>query len=99
MSRLFLMVLALAVLTTGCIRKFAINKLGDALAKSGTTFASDDDPDLIQDAGQDRKEFQALLDQALAIDVNSKPEWRLNNPVTQRRARWLLGRADQLFVE
>jgi predicted anti-sigma-YlaC factor YlaD len=300
MSRLFLMVLALAVLTTGCIRKFAINRLGDALAKSGTTFASDDDPDLIQDAvpfslkliesllaesprhrgllfaassdftqyayafvnqdademeaqdldkamalrararrlylrardyglrglevryrdfgravradpkaaaartrvsdvpllywtaaswglaisvskdvpdlvadqpqvealidraleldekfdygaihsflityessrlsgkgdftersrehfkramelsggkmagplvalaetvsvhKQDRKEFQALLDQALAIDVNSKPEWRLNNLIMQRRARWLLGRADQLFVE
>jgi len=36
---------------------------------------------------------------ALAIDVNSKPEWRLNNLVTQRRARWLLGRADHLFVE
>jgi predicted anti-sigma-YlaC factor YlaD len=265
MSRLILIVLALAVLTTGCIRKFAINRLGDALAKSGTTFASDDDPDLIQGAvpfslkliesllaesprhrgllfaassdftqyayafvnqdademeaqdldkamalrararrlylrardyglrglevryrdfgkalradptaaaartrvsavplliwtnasrgfairsflvtsessrlsgkgdftersrahferameqsggnvasplvalaetvsvhKQDRKEFQALLDQALAIDVNSKPEWRLNNLVTQRRARWLLGRADQLFVE
>jgi predicted anti-sigma-YlaC factor YlaD len=300
MSRLFPMFLALAVLTTGCIRKFAINKLGDALAKSGTTFASDDDPDLIQGAvpfslkliesllaesprhrgllfaassdftqyayafvnqdadeleeqdldkamalrararrlylrardyglrglevryrdfgkalradptaaaartrvsdvpllywtaaswglaisvskdipdlvadqpqvealidralqldeefdygaihsflityessrlsgkgdftersrahfkramelsggkmasplvalaetvsvhKQDRKEFQALLDQALAIDVNSKPEWRLNNLVTQRRARWLLVRADQLFVE
>lgn len=48
---------------------------------------------------QDRKEFQALLDQALAIDVNSKPEWRLNNLIMQRRARWLLGRADQLFVE
>jgi hypothetical protein len=48
------MFLALAVLTTGCIRKFAIG---------------------------------------------SKPEWRLNNLVTQRRARWLLGRADKMFVE
>ncbi len=44
------MFLALAVLTTGCIRKFAISKLGDALAQSGTTFASDGDPDLIQAA-------------------------------------------------
>src|SRR5881397_317443 len=35
----------------GCsIRKFAINKLGDALAESGTTYASDDDPDLVEDA-------------------------------------------------
>src|SRR5450756_1974368 len=50
MSRLFLMFLALAVLTTGCIRKSAINRLGDALAKSGTTFSSDDDPDLVQAA-------------------------------------------------
>lgn len=48
---------------------------------------------------QNRKEFQSLLEQALAIDVNSKPEWRLNNLVTQRRARWLLKRTDQLFVE
>jgi predicted anti-sigma-YlaC factor YlaD len=48
---------------------------------------------------QNRKEFQSLLGQALAIDVNSKPEWRLNNLVAQRRARWLLKRTDQLFVE
>ena len=33
---------------TGCsIRKVAINKLGDALSGSGTTFASDNDPELI----------------------------------------------------
>ncbi len=48
---------------------------------------------------QNRKEFQSLLEKALAIDVNAKPEWRLNNLVTQRRARWLLKRTDQLFVE
>jgi len=48
---------------------------------------------------QNRKEFQSLLQQALAIDADSKPEWRLNNLVTQRRARWLLKRTDQLFVE
>ena len=36
---------------TGCsIRKYAVNKLADALAQSGNTFASDDDPDLIKDA-------------------------------------------------
>ena len=38
------------VLNAGCIRKFAINKLGDALATSGAVFASDDDPELIRDA-------------------------------------------------
>jgi len=48
---------------------------------------------------QNRKEFQSLLEQALAIDVDARPEWRLNNLVTQRRARWLLKRTDQLFVE
>ena len=32
------------------MKRFAVNRLGDAIAGSGTTFASDDDPDLIQDA-------------------------------------------------
>jgi predicted anti-sigma-YlaC factor YlaD len=48
---------------------------------------------------QDRKEFEALLKQAMAIDVEAKPEFRLANLVMQRRARWLLSRADQLFLE
>ncbi len=35
-------------LCTGCsINRFAVNKLGNALAESGTTFASDDDPELV----------------------------------------------------
>lgn len=48
---------------------------------------------------QDRKEFQKLLEQALAIDVDAVPEQRLSNLIYQRRARWLLGRADDLFIE
>jgi predicted anti-sigma-YlaC factor YlaD len=48
---------------------------------------------------QDRKEFESLLNKALAIDPDSKPEWRLSNLVAQRRARWLLTRTDRLFVE
>lgn len=41
----------LLLLCTGCsIRKIALNKLGNALAGSGTSFASDDDPQLIRDA-------------------------------------------------
>lgn len=44
------------------------------------------------------REFQSLLDQALAIDVNAKPEYRLVNLVMQRRARWLLSRTDELFL-
>jgi len=48
---------------------------------------------------QNRKEFESLLNQALAVDVNAKPEYRLVNLVMQRRARWLLSRTDQLFAE
>ena len=47
---------------------------------------------------QDRTQFQSLLNQALAIDVNLRPEFRLVNLVMQRRARWLLGRIDELFL-
>jgi predicted anti-sigma-YlaC factor YlaD len=48
---------------------------------------------------QDRKEFESLLNRALAIQVDAKPEWRLANLVMQRRARWLLSRTDELFLE
>src|SRR6266568_769285 len=48
---------------------------------------------------QDRAEFKSLLDRALAVNPDDKPEWRLENLVMQRRARWLLARADELFVE
>lgn len=48
---------------------------------------------------QDRREFESLLHQALAIDPDARPEWRLVNIIMQRRARWLLGRVDQLFLE
>ncbi len=48
---------------------------------------------------QNRKEFEALLGRALAIDADAKPEFRLANLVMQRRARWLLTRIDDLFLE
>jgi len=48
---------------------------------------------------QDRREFESLLHQALAIDPNARPEWRLANLVVQRRARWLLSRVDELFLD
>ena len=47
---------------------------------------------------QNRAEFQALLDQALAIHPDAVPESRLQNLVAQRRARWLLGRVDDLII-
>jgi predicted anti-sigma-YlaC factor YlaD len=49
-------------------------------------------------AKRNRREFQLLLEQALAVDVNAKPEYRLANLVMQRRARWLLSRIDDLFL-
>jgi len=48
---------------------------------------------------QDEAEFESLLKKALAIDPDSRPEWRLNNIVTQRRARWLLERESDLFLD
>jgi predicted anti-sigma-YlaC factor YlaD len=48
---------------------------------------------------QNRGEFESLLRRALAVDPDAKPEWRLANLVMQRRARWLLSRADLLFLD
>lgn len=48
---------------------------------------------------QNRAEFETLLKQALAVDPDSRPEWRLSNIVMQRRARWLLSRENELFLE
>ena len=47
---------------------------------------------------QDAKQFQDLLNAALAIDADAYPESRLVNLVMQRRARWLLGRQEELFL-
>jgi predicted anti-sigma-YlaC factor YlaD len=47
---------------------------------------------------QDQKQFETLLHQALAINPDAKPEWRLVNLIMQRRAKWLLSRTDQLFL-
>jgi len=48
---------------------------------------------------QDRAEFESLLKRALRVDPDGRPEWRLQNLVMQRRARWLLAREDDLFVK
>jgi predicted anti-sigma-YlaC factor YlaD len=48
---------------------------------------------------QNRREFESLLAAALKIDPDAAPEWRLANTLMQRRAQWLLARADQLFTE
>jgi predicted anti-sigma-YlaC factor YlaD len=48
---------------------------------------------------QDRAEFESVLGKALAIDPDANPERRLANLVMQRRARWLLSRAPDLFLD
>ena len=45
---------------------------------------------------QDRALFESSLNQALAIDPDAKPEWRLVNLIMQRRAAWLLSQEDEL---
>src|SRR5437764_12195708 len=46
-----LLVTVLLLFASGCsVKKYAINKLGDSLAKSGTTYSSDDDPELVGQA-------------------------------------------------
>jgi predicted anti-sigma-YlaC factor YlaD len=50
-KRAFVLIAMLSVAISGCsIKKIAINNLGDALAESGTTYASDNDPELIKGA-------------------------------------------------
>ena len=50
-------------------------------------------------ASQDRKEFEDMLRRALAVNPDEVKALRLTNLVAQRRARWLLGRADEMFIE
>src|SRR2546422_118897 len=50
-SQVLLAGLMLCFTGSGCsIRRYALNKAADALAQSGATFASDDDPELIKAA-------------------------------------------------
>ncbi len=72
----------------------AIELSGGAQAAPLVAFAES-----VSVSSHDKQEFRTLLERALKIDVNAKPEYRLSNLVMQRRARWLLGRIDQLFVE
>jgi predicted anti-sigma-YlaC factor YlaD len=46
-----------------------------------------------------KKEFESLLKEALEIDINKDVDARLANVISQRRAKWLLGRIEDLFVE
>lgn len=47
---------------------------------------------------QNVKEFDSLLNRALAIDPDADPDFRLVNLIMQRRAGWLLSQRDELFL-
>jgi predicted anti-sigma-YlaC factor YlaD len=47
---------------------------------------------------QDSTVFRGLLDKSLTIDPDLREGIRLANLVSQRRARWLLGRIEDLFL-
>jgi predicted anti-sigma-YlaC factor YlaD len=47
---------------------------------------------------QDVKQFESLLNQALAVNPDANPDHRLLNTVMHRRARWLLSRKSELFL-
>jgi predicted anti-sigma-YlaC factor YlaD len=48
---------------------------------------------------QNLDEFKELLARALAVDPDREPKRRLVNVLAQRRARWLLARIPELFLD
>ena len=50
-------------------------------------------------AKQDKAQFQELMEKALAIDVSRPDDQRLANLLAHKRARWQLGRLEELFIE
>ncbi len=48
---------------------------------------------------QDRAQFFDLMERALAVDPDALRGQKLLNLIAQRRARWLLARVDELFLE
>jgi predicted anti-sigma-YlaC factor YlaD len=48
---------------------------------------------------QNVTEFQSLLHQALAIDLDQAPDYRLANTLARRRAVWLLEHTEDFFID
>jgi predicted anti-sigma-YlaC factor YlaD len=48
---------------------------------------------------QNRSEFESMLRSALAVNVDARPEWRVENALAQRRAAWLLAHSGDLFLD
>jgi len=44
------------------------------------------------------EEFKSLLERALAVDPDARPEWRLENTIMRERAGWLMSRVEKLFL-
>lgn len=73
-------------------RAIAISK--DGLASPYLSYAQS-----VSVINGNRKEFESLLNKALAIDPNKIEEWRLVNTVMQDHARWLLNRTAYYFSD
>ena len=52
----------------------------------------------VDEAEHNQEEFEEMLNKALAIDVEKKPSWRLENLIMQKKASWLLSRLDKMDV-
>lgn len=50
-------------------------------------------------AQQHRAQFREMMEKALTFDVSRPDDQRLANVLAQKRARWQLGRLDELFIE
>lgn len=48
---------------------------------------------------QNKQEFEQLLNTALQVDIRKAPDQKLANVLSQRRAKWLLSRVDELILE
>lgn len=68
-----------------------------ALSKGGLAAPYVALAEVVSMRSQNRVEFEELIDTALAIDADARPEWRLQNLISQRRARWRLSNIDDLF--
>ncbi len=65
----FALVVVMALLPGCSVRKFAVNKVADALTGDGSTFTSDDDPELVRDA----LPFSLKLMESLLVESPEHP--------------------------
>src|SRR5713101_6999176 len=68
-ARILLLAFCLLNVTSCSVKRFAINKIGDSLANSGSTFAADNDPELV---GQALPFSLKLIEGLLAESPNNR---------------------------